>query len=69
MKNQVKLDKWTNKLDPLETVFELPAWMSYIPKVIDGVTFMPVVKDLMRPKLQWVRKDAFQKSGKVTWEF
>lgn len=55
----VKCDVLINELDNNRKVYRIPGMES---KFVDNVEFLPVFEDPKRPKLQWVRKDAYVKS-------
>lgn len=52
-------DVLVNGLDNNHTVYRIPNMES---KFVDNVEFVPVFDNPKRPKLQWVRKDAYAKS-------
>lgn len=60
---KVKCDVLLNILDNHHKVYLIPGMNS---KFVDQVEFLPVFEDPKHPKLQWVRKDAYEKHGATT---
>jgi len=59
---RIQVDVLVNGLDENHKVYLIPGMNS---KFVDQVEFLPVFEDPKHPKLQWVRKDIYHKSGKI----
>lgn len=62
---RVQAEVLVNGLDENHKVYQIVGMNS---KFVDQVEFLPVFEDPKRPRLQWVRKEAYRKIGKIGLE-